>query len=157
MYEDSRYGLYEADFSEFGYREIKMASDLLNAYLKSDIEIEDGLKVAFNSNSANVFLTDNEYNVWMMNGDKLEQWFNCSECGFEGFKEDFKDQTDCKDCRYIYTGSYEESNNCCFDCGIDLDNESEQYCTDCYKANNEDSDKEELDINKEKIIHDQDI
>jgi hypothetical protein len=31
----------------------------------------------------------------MINGDNLEDWFFCPECGNEGFKEDFKDFDEC--------------------------------------------------------------
>lgn len=104
--------MYEADFSEFGYREIRIASKLLNAYLDSnDLDMPlSGLKVGFNENSGYVFLMDEDYNTYMMNGDKLEQFYSCPNCGNEGFKEEFKDYTeDCKDCRYIYSGNYEDS------------------------------------------------
>lgn len=95
---------YEADFSEFGYREIEMAAELMNEYLKSDIKPLAGLKVCFNANSGYVFLSDEDYNTFMMNGENFEQFFNCPNCGFEGFKEEFKDQIDCKDCQLIYKG-----------------------------------------------------
>ncbi len=48
----------------------------------------DGVTVMMNRNSGNVFLIDSEYNVGMMNGDKLEQWHYCGDCGHEGFAED---------------------------------------------------------------------
>jgi hypothetical protein len=95
-------GIREADFSGFGYREIRMASELLNAYLESPSEIQlDNVKVGFNPQSAAVFLYDDEYNTYMLNGKRLEQWFNCSDCGHEGFKEDFiPDNHASCDCKY---------------------------------------------------------
>ena len=95
--------IYEADFSEWGYREISMATELLNKYLESDFKPLDGLKVGFNSSSAYVFLEDEDYNTFMMNGDKLEQFFSCPECGHEGFREDFKNQ-ECEECKNIFNG-----------------------------------------------------
>lgn len=93
--------LYEADLSGFGYREISMAKDLLEAYLDSNIKPLEGLKIGFNAESSAVFLTDEDYRSFMMNGDNLEEWFNCPECGHEGFKEEFEGQ-DCKECKRIF-------------------------------------------------------
>ena len=78
-----------ADLSGFGYREIDLAIELLKAYREQGAEnLGDGINLNFNSSSGYVFLSDSDYNVYMMNGDSLEQWFNCSYCGQEGFKED---------------------------------------------------------------------
>ena len=94
--------VYEADFSNFGSREIKMASELLDAYLNSNIQLAGaGMKVCLNQDSGYVFLSDEDYNTYMMNGDKLEQFFNCPECGHEGFREEFKDQ-ECSECKEIF-------------------------------------------------------
>lgn len=78
-----------ADFSKFGYKEIDETVRLLNAYMGQTVPyLGDGLSVNFNMHSGNVFLCDEEYNVAMMNGDRLEEWFNCPNCGHEGFLED---------------------------------------------------------------------
>ena len=70
-----------------------MAGDLLKA-LKGEYDkteyLGDGVRVEFNPMSANVFLIDEDYNVAMMNGDDLEDWFTCPYCGHEGFKEDME-------------------------------------------------------------------
>ena len=79
------------DLSEFGYREKAMAGELLTAYKGAHDKarfLGDGVKVAFNRHSGCVFLTDEDYNTAMMNGDNLEDWFTCPECGHEGFLED---------------------------------------------------------------------
>ena len=82
------------DLSKFGYRELDMAADLLKALANSPPDfLEDGITLEFNPNSGSVFIYDNEFNTAMMNGDKLEQWFYCHECGAEGFKEDFNDDS----------------------------------------------------------------
>ena len=93
--------VYEADFNEWGYREIQEAIELLNKYLDSNIKPLTGLKVGFNSNSGYVFLEDEDYNTFMLNGENLEQWFNCPECGHEGFREEFEGQ-DCEQCKEIF-------------------------------------------------------
>ena len=75
------------DLSKFGYRELEMAGQLLT-HLK-DIDAGDGLTVEFNPNSGKVFLVDDDFRVWMMLGDRIEEFFSCPECGNEGFKQDF--------------------------------------------------------------------
>lgn len=90
------------DLLDFGYRELDMAGDLLKAfktvnddttYLGSNITIE------FNPNSGCVFLVDEDYNVAMMNGHNLEDWFSCPICGHEGFKEDMKHNENNAECQ----------------------------------------------------------
>jgi hypothetical protein len=78
------------DLSSFGWRELKMAAELLTALVeqgKPD-ELWEGIAVEFNPNSGHVFLVDEDFNVALLNGDKLETWFHCGECGLEGFAED---------------------------------------------------------------------
>ena len=89
------------DFSEMGYRELDMVGDLLKAYKGNNDEtrfLGDGVKSEFNPNSGNVFLVDEDYNVAMMNGDKLEDFFSCPECGHEGFLEEMQHGEDCEGC-----------------------------------------------------------
>lgn len=81
------------DLSKFGYREIDIAGKLLCVYAKKDDNNKTHFfgqvtGVEFNPNSGNVFLVDEDYNIAMMNGDKLEDFFFCPECGHEGFLED---------------------------------------------------------------------
>jgi len=79
------------DLTQFGYRELDMAGDLLKA-IKTDKDkteyLGDGVELWFNPDSGNVFLCDEDYNTAMMNGDDLEDFFCCPICGHEGFKED---------------------------------------------------------------------
>lgn len=93
------------DLTQFGYRELDMAGDLLKALKTSSDKTEqlgDGVTVEMNPNSGNVFLVDEDYNVAMMNGDKLEDWFSCPYCGHEGFKEDMAHEPEDEDCtRYL--------------------------------------------------------
>lgn len=86
------------DLSQFGYRELAMAGDLLKAYAENPIEIGEGLKLMMNTGSGNVFLTSDEYRVLMMNGDKIEQFYSCPECGHEGFLEDMEHEGN-KECQ----------------------------------------------------------
>src|SRR5678815_1789394 len=97
-----------ADLSDFGYRELAMAADLLQAYKERDKDntrlLGDGLSLCMNTNSGYVFLTDEDYNVAMMNGDVLEDWHTCSECGHEGFAEDLDDEHHLNDDGWIEHG-----------------------------------------------------
>lgn len=87
------------DISLFGYREKEIAADLLKAQGSSVDNTQflgDGVSVEFNPMSGSVFLVDENYNVAMLNGELLEDWLNCPECGEEGFKEELKDSpNDC--------------------------------------------------------------
>ena len=86
------------DLSDFGYRELRMATDLLNAYLAARPDfLSDGVAVWLNRNSGYVFLSDENYNVAMLNGDKLEQFHSCPECGAEGFADEMPDNNCCQD------------------------------------------------------------
>lgn len=85
------------DLSEFGFRELKMAAELLSAYCESPPDfLSNDVCVMFNSYSGYVFLTDEDFKVAMMNGEKLEQFHTCPECGGEGFAEEMPDHPCCK-------------------------------------------------------------
>ena len=123
-------GLFEAkeknmntqDLSSFGYRELDMAGDLLKTYKQTSTSTNvkwkgidktrffgEGVSVEFNPNSGNVFLVDEDYNVALMNGDNLEDFFSCPICGHEGFLEDMghdKDNGECQE--YLKDIGYEE-------------------------------------------------
>jgi hypothetical protein len=79
------------DLAKFGWREKKMAAQLLGAMIDQGLPDgfdDDAVTVMMNTHSGCVFLTNSEYQAAMMNGDKLEVWHNCPECGHEGFLED---------------------------------------------------------------------
>ena len=89
------------DMSKFGWRERQMAAELLTAScaqgLPDDFEDEE-VTIMMNMNSGNVFFTNAEFQVAMMNGNKLESFYSCPVCGHEGFKEDMEhgDSTECR-------------------------------------------------------------
>jgi hypothetical protein len=79
------------DLSRFGFRELKMAAELLAAYCESSHDfLGNGVTVMFNTQSGCIFLTDEDFNVGMMNSDQLEQFHTCFECGAEGFADEFE-------------------------------------------------------------------
>ena len=81
------------DFSNFGWRERKIAAKLLYASCEDGFPEDfynNEVTIMFNQNSGNVFFTNSEYQVAMMNGDKLESFYTTPYEGREGFAEDLK-------------------------------------------------------------------
>ena len=63
----------------------------INTYaleLLEDITDDEEVHPMMNQNSGNVFLTNSEYQVAMMNGDKLESFYWLSYHGNEGFLDE---------------------------------------------------------------------
>lgn len=90
---------YTEDLSDFKYRELKELRDLLDQYIEKGLPSDfdsSGLKPAFNMNSGNVFFTNDDYQVAMINPntDKLESFYVLSYSGEEGFADDLKDLYD---------------------------------------------------------------
>lgn len=82
-----------SDLSDFGARERKMAEELLKAWREQGLPEDfdaDKVTVMMNKNSGNVFLTNSEFQVAMMNGDTLESFYSCPQCGHEGFKDEME-------------------------------------------------------------------
>lgn len=83
------------DFSKFGYRERKLAEQLLHNWneqgLPEDFWDEE-VTIMMNTHSGNVFLTNAEFQVAMMNGEKLESFYTDPETGEEGFKEELSNE-----------------------------------------------------------------
>ena len=81
------------NLADFGYRELDMAADLLKAYANGkgpDSFDTEGVTLMMNQNSGNVFLTNDECQVLMMNCDDLEEWYFTPYAGHEGFADDLK-------------------------------------------------------------------
>lgn len=82
------------DLAKFGYREIEILSEILNSWVDKGLPEDfnqEGVHAMFNMSSGNVFLTNEDYQVAVLNGDRLESFYSCPECGFEGFLGDFED------------------------------------------------------------------
>ncbi|AEV99710.1 hypothetical protein A4D02_35385 [Niastella koreensis] len=82
---------YTENLADFGFREIKMLSQILNAWVENGLPNDfytEGVRAAFNRNSGNVFLTNDEYQVAMMNGGNLESFYTTPYEGHEGFLEE---------------------------------------------------------------------
>lgn len=82
------------DLSDFGHRELEMLEELLCAMrtqgLPNDFE-DDEVTPVMNQCSGNVFLSNAQYQVAMMNGDKLESFYTLSYSGEEGFADELYD------------------------------------------------------------------
>ena len=77
------------DLTEFGWRELGMARDLLDALMDNTPDfLGDGIAIEFNPSSGEVFLVDADYNVAMEVDGELIQWCSCSNCGKEGLAVD---------------------------------------------------------------------
>lgn len=84
-----------SDLSKFGMVELREGGKILTAYadrqltdLANEHFSDDGVKLAFNTSSGYVFLTNEDYQVLMLNGDKLDLWVWLGYEGKEGFVED---------------------------------------------------------------------
>lgn len=83
------------DFSKFGSKERKMAEDLLKAWREQGLpENFDNEKVSIflNLQSGYVFLSNEEYQVAMMNGKELEFFYTDFETGEEGFFNELSEE-----------------------------------------------------------------
>lgn len=79
------------NLSDFGYRELAMLEELLKAMREQGLPddfSDDEVVPMMNQNSGNVFLTNSDYQVAMMNGKDLESFYTLSYHGDEGFLDE---------------------------------------------------------------------
>lgn len=89
------YSVTTTDLSNFGYRELAMLEELLKAMREQGLPddfYDDEVVPMFNRISGNVFLTNSDYQVAMLNGDNLESWYFLSYHGNEGFLDELLDE-----------------------------------------------------------------
>lgn len=83
------------DFSKFGHRERILAAKLLQAWneqgLPDDFN-DDDVVIMFNTHSGEVFLTNADAIVAMLNGDELEIFYSDPDTGEEGFKNELSEE-----------------------------------------------------------------
>jgi hypothetical protein len=82
------------NLEDFGWRELKMVRDLIDAVEKNgypkDFELDE-VTIMFNRNSGYVFLTNSDYQAAMLTDEgNLELWHFLPYSGQEGFAEDLK-------------------------------------------------------------------
>tara|TARA_R100000482_G_C5070927_1_gene121525 strand:- start:129 stop:479 length:351 start_codon:yes stop_codon:yes gene_type:complete len=86
---------YTENLADFGYREQDEAKEIFAAWKKNGLPQDfenDGVRLAFNMNSGYVFLTNNEYQVAMSDGDALYSFYTSPYEGIEGSFEDLLEQ-----------------------------------------------------------------
>jgi len=89
--------VYTEDLSEIlgCARERGLVQDILNAWgnhgLPDDFN-DDGVKLAFNRHSGNVFLVNSEYQCCMVSDGKLESFYSSPYQGIEGFFDELVEQ-----------------------------------------------------------------
>ena len=79
------------NLEDFGYRELELLEELLKAMREQGLPVDfynNEVHPMMNQSSGNVFLTNSEYQVAMMNGDKLESFYFLSYYGTEGFLDE---------------------------------------------------------------------
>lgn len=79
------------DLSLFGYREKQLLIELLKAEIEQGLPADfenDNITPMMNQNSGNVFLTNSNYQVTMINNGKLESFYTLPYGGAEGFAFD---------------------------------------------------------------------
>jgi hypothetical protein len=88
--------IYTENLAEFGAREREIAGRTLLAALPDNFDAS-GVKLAFNKNSGNVFLVNDDYQVAMLvDDDKLAIFHSTPYHGHEGFIDELLDlRPDC--------------------------------------------------------------
>jgi hypothetical protein len=91
------------DLAEFDRFDRQILMKLLQAWHESGLPDgfhDEEVRAMLNRMSGYVFITNSEYQVCMLNGDKLETWYNCAECGHEGFNEECQlSDNGCNECK----------------------------------------------------------
>jgi hypothetical protein len=90
------------DLSDFDGHDIKELTKLLSALDKQGLPSDfynDGVHAMLNKRSYNVFLTNSDYQVAMLNGQDLESFYTCFNCGHEGFSDECQlNENGCNEC-----------------------------------------------------------
>ena len=82
---------YSENLADFAYREREEFIKILQLWQRDGLPenfYEGGVRVAMNAKSGHVFLTNEDYQCCMRNGDMLEMWYTLPESGYEGFLGD---------------------------------------------------------------------
>jgi hypothetical protein len=89
------YDYYTENLADFGFREICMLRDTLDAWVQHGLPDEfysEGIRPAMNTSSGYVFLVNEEYQVAMLSDNKLEIYHTLPYSGKEGFIADLIDE-----------------------------------------------------------------
>lgn len=86
---------YTENLADFGFREIRMLRDTLDAWVEHGLPDEfysEGVRPAMNTSSGYVFLVNEDYQVAMLSDEKLEIYHTLPYSGKEGFLSDLIDE-----------------------------------------------------------------
>ena len=85
--------------------DVRTDNEVAQGFIKNAQQIDfydENVTIMMDTNSGNVFLTDSEYQVARMNGDRLESFYSCPYCGHKGFIEDMEHEPEDEKCtRYL--------------------------------------------------------
>jgi uncharacterized phage protein gp47/JayE len=91
------------NLADFGSREYGLLEELIRAMNSQGLPQDfynNEVHPMLNRNSGYVFITNSDCQVAMMNGDRLEIWYSCPNCGHEGFEEDCQlNDEGCNECK----------------------------------------------------------
>ncbi|MEQ9115654.1 MAG: hypothetical protein RLN62_02550 [Rickettsiales bacterium] len=83
------YEVITEDLARFGLGEMKRAYNLLKAWYEYGVPedfYQSRVLINFNFYSGEVFLSNSDHQVLMLEDEKLGLYYSCPECGYEGFK-----------------------------------------------------------------------
>jgi hypothetical protein len=84
------------NLADFGMREWAEVAKLTKAMMEQGLPQDfyyDEVTLMMNQNSGNVFFTNSEFQVAMMNGDRLEIFYTDFETGEKGFLDELSDES----------------------------------------------------------------
>jgi hypothetical protein len=82
-------GYLTDNWKDFCDQDRKIAIELLTQMKKIESEIYGKPTIYMNLHSGYVFLSDEDYNTYMLNDlNEIEKWFSCVNCGNEGFESE---------------------------------------------------------------------
>ena len=117
------------DLSKYGFKELSEAGELLKTYADDGADfLGNGVTLNFNTHSGKVFLSDEDYNVGVIEHDDkglpmFVQFYSCPNCGYEGTQADAE-----SDWTYSQTGKARDEKDFV---------KFEGYCSkECLKENN---------------------
>ena len=82
---------YTENLADFGFHEREEFIKILMLWQRDGLPeqfYEGGVRIAMNASSGYVFLTNEDYQCCMRNGDHLEMWYTLGHSGYEGFLAD---------------------------------------------------------------------
>lgn len=92
------------NLEDFGKNNLNKLSKLIDAYinqgLPEDFE-KDQVNIMMNTDSHSIFFTNSDFQTALLDHDgKLKRWYNCPQCGNEGFSDECElNDEGCNECK----------------------------------------------------------